>query len=154
MRSKENSYGSGFIDGSATANIRNEVKSNLELINESANLKSSLKYKDANEISDFYSLAIFSLGNEKIIDGYPDGSFRAKKSITRAEAINMLLRDKDEKVDNEINNKLNKEASSQINNLDKDNKKENRIALEGKSHFINQDGATYYEDEVKGIVKC
>lgn len=48
MKSKENSYGSGFIDGSATANIRNEVKSNLELINESANLKSHLKYKDAN----------------------------------------------------------------------------------------------------------
>lgn len=52
-----------------------------------------------------------------------------------------------------INNKLKKEASSQVNNLDKDNKKENRIALEGKSHFINQDGATYYEDSVKGIVK-
>lgn len=153
MRSKENSYGFGFIDGSATANIRDEVKSNLELINESANLKSSLKYKDANEISDFYSLAIFSLGNEKIIDGYPDNSFRSKESITRAEAINMLLRAKDEKVDDEINNKINKGASRQVNNLDKDNKKENRIALEGKSHFINQDGATYYEDEVKGIVK-
>lgn len=58
----------------------------------------------------------------------------------------MLLRAKDEKVDDEINNKINKGASRQVNNLDKDNKKENRIALEGKSHFINQDGATYYED--------
>lgn len=48
MKSKENSYGSGFTAGSATANIRNEIQSNLELINESANLKSHLKYKDAN----------------------------------------------------------------------------------------------------------
>lgn len=74
--------------------------STLELVNNNSNLSTNLTYKDADNISDFYSLPIFSLANEKIINGYPDGTFKAKESISRAEAINILLAAKGEKIEN------------------------------------------------------
>lgn len=65
LRIKENSYGLGQIDRTSTENVKFSLLSTLELVNNNSNLSTNLTYKDADKISDFYSLPIFSLANEK-----------------------------------------------------------------------------------------
>lgn len=96
LRIKKNSYGLGQIDRTSTENVKSSLLSTSELVNNNFNLSTNLTYKDADKISDFYSLHIFSLANEKILSGYPDGTFKAKESICRAETINILLAAKGE----------------------------------------------------------
>ncbi len=141
LRIKENSYGLGQIDRTSTENVKSSLLSSLELVNNNSNLSTNLTYKDAYKISDFYSLPIFSLANEKIISGYPDGTFKAKESISRAEAINILLAAKGEKIENNL-----KPIEDKSSNLDK-------AVTEDHLGFINKGGYTYYKDAQKGIVK-
>ena len=45
-----------------------------------------LNYTDSVQISDYARNAIFSLSQKGVISGYPDGSFKPKDNISRAEA--------------------------------------------------------------------
>lgn len=49
-----------------------------------------LSFTDNNEISDYAKEAVAALSAKKIINGYSDGSFGAKKEVTRREAAVML----------------------------------------------------------------
>ncbi|MFR7873368.1 S-layer homology domain-containing protein [Peptoniphilus grossensis] len=147
LRTKENRFRSGKLDATETENLASEVKSTLEIINNNSNIKASLNYNDAYEVSDIYSIGILSLANEKILSGYPDGSFKPKEGISRAEAINLLLSAKGEKIEkasNDIPQEISKPAKNRAQEI---------VAEDGKSYFINQDGSTYYNDKDKGIVK-
>ncbi|QUL54540.1 S-layer homology domain-containing protein [Paenibacillus tritici] len=49
-----------------------------------------LKFKDNAQISAWAKAAVASAAGKKIINGYPDGTFGPKKSLTRAEAVGII----------------------------------------------------------------
>lgn len=49
-----------------------------------------LKFKDNAQISAWAKAAVASAADKKIINGYPDGTFGPKKSLTRAEAVGII----------------------------------------------------------------
>lgn len=50
------------------------------------NNEGELNYNDSEQVSDYATNAVFSLSQKGVISGYPDGSFRPKNNMTRAEA--------------------------------------------------------------------
>ncbi|OMF91067.1 S-layer homology domain-containing protein [Paenibacillus sp. FSL R7-0337] len=49
-----------------------------------------LKFKDNAQIAAWAKVAVASAAEKKIINGYPDGTFGPKKSLTRAEAVGII----------------------------------------------------------------
>ncbi|ETT49981.1 Ig domain-containing protein [Paenibacillus sp. FSL R7-269] len=49
-----------------------------------------LKFKDNAQIAAWAKVAVASAADKKIINGYPDGTFGPKKSLTRAEAVGII----------------------------------------------------------------
>ena len=62
------------------------------IISRAYNLTSedSASFKDESLISDYAKRAVAALANEKIINGFGDGTFRPKAFATRAEAAKIL----------------------------------------------------------------
>lgn len=63
---------------------------------------SASTFSDVSQYSDYYE-PIVDLVNRKIVSGYPDGTFRPNKSITREEAAKMLARTIDVNITNPAN---------------------------------------------------
>ncbi|MBF4695511.1 S-layer homology domain-containing protein [Fusibacter ferrireducens] len=91
-----NGWVSGYEDGAFYPNnpIKREeaaVVVKKILSQNAASQSTSLNhFKDYNEISTWSKEAIETLVNKGYLNGYPDGTFRAKQSITRGEAVAML----------------------------------------------------------------
>ena len=54
------------------------------------NNNSETVFTDDSDISDYSREAVYALFNEKIINGYSDGSFLPKNNSTRAEAAKIV----------------------------------------------------------------
>lgn len=50
----------------------------------------AIKFKDNAQISAWAKAAVAAASDKKIINGYPDGTFGPKKSLTRAEAVGII----------------------------------------------------------------
>ena len=55
-------------------------------------LQSEVKFNDEGEISDYATESVKSLAAAKLINGFPDGSFRTNNLLTRAEAATIIWR--------------------------------------------------------------
>jgi len=81
-------YINGYEDGTMRPNnpiTRAEVGAIVSKIKGTLfNEESKMAFKDDNEIPDWAKKAIKTAANAGIMNGYPDGSFRAKSYITRA----------------------------------------------------------------------
>ena len=89
-KAKEAGYISGYPDGSIQpkGNISREetavIISNLNGLTADSN---TANYTDAASISDWSKEDIIAVGEAGIMIGYPDGSFKPKAPLTRAEAL-------------------------------------------------------------------
>lgn len=55
-------------------------------------MQAELKFADAGAIPDWAQASVSAAVAKGVIAGYPDGTFRAKTPVTRAEAAAMVLR--------------------------------------------------------------
>lgn len=88
----------GFLPGDINLNVDGKIENVKGTISQALHRNIKTKFIDDKEISDWAdeSVAVLSKGAEKIeldiIGGNPDGTFKPKSNISRAEAVAMLMR--------------------------------------------------------------
>lgn len=89
-RAKDAGYISGYPDGSIQpkGNIsREETAVIISNLNDLSATSNTTNYIDSASISDWSKEDIIAVGEEGMMIGYPDGSFKPKSPLTRAEAL-------------------------------------------------------------------
>ncbi|MHB1128354.1 MAG: S-layer homology domain-containing protein [Bacillota bacterium] len=61
-------------------------------LKEDTTASSEVSFTDAGQVSTLARAAVAAITREKIILGYPDGTFRPKANTTRAQAVTVILR--------------------------------------------------------------
>lgn len=132
-----------------------------------------IKFSDAGDISPACRPGVADLQARGYLGGYPDGSFRPKAPVTRAEAISILLRGlKEDPVIAQANRTLVKSQDGKAYLIDQDNQarfkaiqtKDNRVKVNDKAYLLNdddslalgwakRDGLNYYATADQGLAR-
>ncbi len=56
-----------------------------------ANQSNDLEFEDLDDISEWANSAVVKAVNAKLLNGYPDGTFKPKKLASRAEAVTVIV---------------------------------------------------------------
>lgn len=89
-KAKAAGYIEGYPDGGIHPEIeisRQEAAIILNRLESLTPVGSTLAYTDASAVADWSKEAIIAMFEAKVMIGYPDGSFKPEKQITRAEAV-------------------------------------------------------------------
>lgn len=92
-KAKAAGYISGYPDGSIHPEMEISRQEVAVIINDLKSLTpvaSTLAFTDATAVADWSKQAIIAMFEAKVMIGYPDGSFKPERDITRAEALIVL----------------------------------------------------------------